>query len=648
MYSKKTFHYILSNINIFNDILALSSGKTLNEILDYDHFFLQGNLYVLRHATNLIKTISNKEYWILASKFGYLHIIKYYFHENLHGYTNNVFITAAEYGHLNIIKFLIIYNNRNIYVHKLYTYDTIITSLELASKHGYKKIIDYLYKHFSCSYLNSNNSKALYYAAENGYYHIVKNLIKYNHLISNQIISIVAYNGHFRILCYLMKNYILNESIIHYIINYIAKNGHLSIIKYLYQKLIKQYNIDKIKLNTNTIDDVCYTSLNNDLTFRIVKFFFRNSSYNYFCTSLSFYNACKKGNYLLLRFLFFHINRKNYGSNLLDIAAENGHKEIVYFLHNYNIDSCTSKAMDLASKNGHREIVQFLHEIKKECTSYAIDFAAENGYLEIVKFLHENRDEGCTNLAIDLAAENGYLNIVQFLYEHRGSFYTKHAIEGATKNGHIEIVKYLYEICNLRSIHIINFAAQFGHLNIVTYIHMKENNIKNYRAMDLAAEHGHIEIVKFLHNNNYNCSKNAINNAASNGHTDIINFLLENRNEGFTEDAFYSAIEENYIQIVKVLYQYMLKHNNCNYSKSYSIELAVMNKHIEILHYLCNNHFTIGQFIIFHVIINEYIDILKLFVKYFNQKEFIFAMTVAKKHDIVEAIEILQEQKIPT
>ena len=54
-------------------------------------------------------------------------------------------------------------------------------------------------------------------------------------------------------------------------------------------------------------------------------------------------------------------------------------------------------AMDYASQNGHLNVVKFLHENRNEgCTTCAMDYASENGHLDVVKFLHENRTEGCT------------------------------------------------------------------------------------------------------------------------------------------------------------------------------------------------------------------------------------------------------------
>ena len=52
--------------------------------------------------------------------------------------------------------------------------------------------------------------------------------------------------------------------------------------------------------------------------------------------------------------------------------------------------------MNWASENGHLEVVKWLHSNRTEgCTRRAMDMASENGHLEIVKWLHFNRTEGC-------------------------------------------------------------------------------------------------------------------------------------------------------------------------------------------------------------------------------------------------------------
>jgi hypothetical protein len=47
-----------------------------------------------------------------------------------------------------------------------------------------------------------------------------------------------------------------------------------------------------------------------------------------------------------------------------------------------------------------------------------MDWAAENGHLQVVEWLHENRTEGCTTNAMDSATHNGHLHVVEWLHEN--------------------------------------------------------------------------------------------------------------------------------------------------------------------------------------------------------------------------------------
>ncbi|ETP03149.1 hypothetical protein F441_19864 [Phytophthora nicotianae CJ01A1] len=101
------------------------------------------------------------------------------------------------------------------------------------------------------------------------------------------------------------------------------------------------------------------------------------------------------------------------GERVIEEAARNGRLEILKLLH--GLDSSVGKkplarsvetsewwsrscyTLDVAASNGHLDIVQWLQLIRpKTCSSNAMDDAAANGQLEVVKWLHANRSEGCT------------------------------------------------------------------------------------------------------------------------------------------------------------------------------------------------------------------------------------------------------------
>ncbi len=47
-----------------------------------------------------------------------------------------------------------------------------------------------------------------------------------------------------------------------------------------------------------------------------------------------------------------------------------------------------------------------------------MNLAAANGHLEVIKWLHENRNEGCSTWAMDWAVENGHSEVVKWLREN--------------------------------------------------------------------------------------------------------------------------------------------------------------------------------------------------------------------------------------
>ncbi|GMF80442.1 unnamed protein product [Phytophthora fragariaefolia] len=81
--------------------------------------------------------------------------------------------------------------------------------------------------------------------------------------------------------------------------------------------------------------------------------------------------------------------------------------------------TCEADTMDIAAGEGHLEVVKWLHNNRSEgCTFQAIDRAASNGHLEVVQWLHSNRSEGCSSDALYRAAEHGHFDVVKWLYEH--------------------------------------------------------------------------------------------------------------------------------------------------------------------------------------------------------------------------------------
>ena len=74
----------------------------------------------------------------------------------------------------------------------------------------------------------------------------------------------------------------------------------------------------------------------------------------------------------------------------------------------------------------------------------------------------------------------------------------------------------------------VNDLCRFGDLNGIKW-QDKYNYLFTEWAMNLAAEYGHLEVVKWLHyNRKERCTKDAMNSAAEYGHLEIVKFFEEN------------------------------------------------------------------------------------------------------------------------
>ena len=121
----------------------------------------------------------------------------------------------------------------------------------------------------------------------------------------------------------------------------------------------------------------------------------RNPFEYFICNYLNNTNTFFKQLYYLNNNFDFVLFKKYHTKNI-NIEAENGHLDVVKWLHvnknrNCKQSGCTTDAMDYAAKYGHLDVVKWLHENRKEgCSSYAMNWAVRNGYLNVVKYLNEN------------------------------------------------------------------------------------------------------------------------------------------------------------------------------------------------------------------------------------------------------------------
>jgi hypothetical protein len=116
------------------------------------------------------------------------------------------------------------------------------------------------------------------------------------------------------------------------------------------------------------------------------------------------------------------------------------------------------------------------------------------------------------------------------------------------KCGHLYILQHHLNLA--RSFNQIDLAAQYGHLDVIKYLHStKKKYMSSTNAVDWAARSGHLHVIKWLHSNRSSeCTVYSIRHAAENGYSEVVKWLYENKKEcrGIND-------VRNIIQIARVL-----------------------------------------------------------------------------------------------
>ena len=210
-------------------------------------------------------------------------------------------------------------------------------------------------------------------------------------------------------------------------------------------------------------------------------------------------NAMEIGNLEILKSLTANNSYYGVASSDMEKIATEGYLDILEWFFDEMKARWTLKYSDIAAKNGHLEMVKYLLKKKKNFSNKAIDYAAENGHLEVVKLLHSKRKKGTVD-AIDHSSKNGHLEVVKFLFG-KGHDCTNKAIGWAAKNGHLDVVKYLNEVGKGCLSMALNWASGNGHLNVVKYLVENRKDFDINTAIEWAEKYGQTRVFNWLLDN---------------------------------------------------------------------------------------------------------------------------------------------------
>jgi ankyrin repeat protein len=239
----------------------------------------------------------------------------------------------------------------------------------------------------------------LRWAAKIGYVSIVKYLTAIDDsecydTIAPTAMDLACEYGHLTLVKWFHKKlYISTE----YAMNHAAKNGHLKIVQWLY----------KHKKNNDINAALNWAKLNIGENINTIKFLLRFRLHNTYIDTISYYIMSLNYNYKYIRLLPVKEDTWKH-------AGKHGNLELIKKLHIYDRESYDSLAMDLAAGNGHLEVVQWLYKNDYKISSITMNLAVMNNQLEIIKYLYEIKEINIKE-AIHLARYCGYLKIIEFL-----------------------------------------------------------------------------------------------------------------------------------------------------------------------------------------------------------------------------------------
>ena len=165
----------------------------------------------------------------------------------------------------------------------------------------------------------------------------------------------------------------------------------------------------------------------------------------YFCEEVAFCIRVAKTNKLELLKWAREEKKCEWDWRTIDEAAHKGNLEMVKYCV-ANKCPMYERAFGCAAQNGHLEVLKYLHEeVKAPWDFRTATWAAANGHLHILEYLIERKFDKYSELACTRAAKYGHLDCLKYLHETAKAPWDEDAVYHAHKNNHPECVQYLLD-----------------------------------------------------------------------------------------------------------------------------------------------------------------------------------------------------------
>lgn len=160
-------------------------------------------------------------------------------------------------------------------------------------------------------------------------------------------------------------------------------------------------------------------------------------------TAASMNYAAEEGYFDIIKFLFYNKNIPI--SNMATVhTACRGDLNILEFLYENSPSSFDEKTINIAAGTGHLHIVQFLYNKNIKPSINALNWSIEDGHLDIVKYLH---DIGITTYDLSAIRDSIYHKhneIIKFLYKKDNILDLDNIFALIIYNNNVELLEFFY------------------------------------------------------------------------------------------------------------------------------------------------------------------------------------------------------------
>ncbi|RHY97517.1 hypothetical protein DYB35_007554 [Aphanomyces astaci] len=222
---------------------------------------------------------------------------------------------------------------------------------------------------------------------------------------TSHLVNVAAQAGQVNVIAFLLSGRD-DTAVSHEAMVGAATNGHLNVVQYLHQLRPRDDY-------TTHVLDVAASQGHLD----IVTFLHHHRREG--CTTAAMDGAAGNGHLSVVKFLHAH-RSEGCTKSAISLAAAHGHLDVIVWLCRHRKEGWHPEALTHAAAGGHVDVLAFLlrRRPRAGCLMLGMDLAATNGHLNVVTFLHTHRKDGCTEKAVAGAVRNGHADVVAYFEQH--------------------------------------------------------------------------------------------------------------------------------------------------------------------------------------------------------------------------------------